>query len=413
MQVRLSTYLATTIGMFGITLGSYAIAAPPTISSMQQAAEYAAGTWEQTRGTTVQARRQGIQTATTSMGSSMTSIDIYGAPAFGVGTNAGDFWEFGASMSFEVGPGFRRTVAAYNLQSEAIASQAAADQWVYVAEAETLYAQYVSRAETVKSLETDIQALQSLIQGWQRSGASYVSSLDILDAQAELLLLQQQLSDAQLEVRSAQASLSAHLGSQVELEVGADALATSLSSDANPWKRLEGSDILFPELQALEAQAKLSEAEALRDRSRQYGLSIGAYTMWTGDKDSQIGPTVSLSIPIAPGAGDSVAIARAEAIALRTEASVRSQALQAWVQSESALYEQTLSSLQRLESEAIQQLQTRLQALESAFSQGHVPAQRVFYARRDLQEAQRQAIRLRAQLAISQSTAAGVLALME
>lgn len=410
---RLRILVSSLFGMLLVAWIPLASASPHELSSMDAASAYASEVWEQTHGRAYETRRDGVQRATTSMGSAMTSIDVYAAPAFGVREDAGDFYEFGATMSFAMGSGFRRAVAAYHLQADAVTSAAEAERWAFVSQAQALYADYQAHAGVVTTLQAERSELEALARTWGAATQEQVASLDVMDLEAELTLLSHALVEASLALRDAESSLQTHLGQAVTVGQDTQLLGASASASANPWAAVHSDDAELPELRALEARARQSEAEALRDRARQYGLSVGAYTMWTGQNDAQVGPIVALSIPIAPAAGDSVAIARAEAIAIRTERELRAQALTLWMQNEASLYDTLLDALQRMEAETLPQLEARLRAIEAAHTQGHLPAQRLLLARRDLLEAQRQAIRLRARLATSHANAAGIQALME
>lgn len=412
MQPTISrSILARTLGLLILSALPTSFAeAPQRIASMEEATAIAEETWTQNDGAFAETRRQGAARAATRTGSPLSSLDFETSPGFPIADDVGRSGEAYASLTFDVGAARRRATAAYRLQADAIASEDQAARWLYVSEAQALYAEFVALTQVTQSLEADLADLEALIARWRGPARDHVAALDVLDAEAERILLQQTLTESRLDTQSAEAAFVGHIGSSLVL--AAPATSGPISAH-NPWLALAAQDVDFAQLRAMEARAQLAEAEAKRDRARQYELSVGAWTTWADQRGESVGPYVALSIPISPTAGGEVAIAQAEAVAIRGEiASIRSS-LQAWAAAEAVVYDNTLRALTQVESTSIPQLQTRLDALAQAHTQGHIPAQRMLLARRDLLEAQRQATRLRARLAQSRATARGLLALVD
>lgn len=393
---------------------SSAVAGPPVISTVEEAGELANEVFERVEGAAMRARQQGTRDARAAARQPLRSWTIDAAPGIQLTDNAEIEHEFGTALWFDLGPRSRRARQAWDAAGDAIALRSDADRWIYVTEAERLFAQWWAKQAIADHLKEDLEIVVIEIDVWTQTLSRYFSALDLLDADAEATKISMEVTEALLEAQSAEAAFRAHIAVRVELVLVEESHESiDAAGQHNPWKPLLDDVARLPQLRSMEADAVAQEAHARASRARTTGLGVGASTRLTDGGNVLLSPTVSLEIPIARANAEDAAIARAEAIALRAEASWKATTLHVWLEGEAARHDALVRATQAIDGEAVDRLRTRLEQLQAALAAGHVDVRRVFWARRDLHEALHQALLLRAELAASEAAASGVKALIE
>lgn len=386
----------------------------PSIRSVHEAGAMAAEVFNRIEGTAYEARVEGARNARRAASRPLRALSLDAAPGFPLHDNADVEHEFEAQLRFELGPRARRARQAWTAQGSAFVQQADAARWLYVTEAERLYAQWWAKEAIANHLAEDLEEVRTEVDRWTRDLAAYFSTLDLLDADAETMTLSMEAANAALEANAAAAAFHAHIGVPVALALGEEpALSIERAGAENPWTPLQAHVQALPQLAALEAEANAHEQRARALQSRDFELGVGARARLDPDANTLLSPVVSLVIPLARATGDEAAVARAESVALQAEARRRAKTLLAWLEGEATQHDALVRALAAIDDDAVQRLSHRVDQLALALAAGHVDLRRVFLARRDLHEALHQALLLRAELAASEAAAAGVHALIE
>lgn len=386
----------------------------PVLRSVHDAGDLAAAVFDRIDGAAYEARFEGARNARRAASRPLRALTIDAAPGFPLNDNADIEHEIEAQLRFELGPRARRARQAWDAQGEAFVKQADAARWLYVTEAERLYAQWWAKQAIADHLAEDLEEVRTEVERWKRDLARFFSTLDLLDADAETMTLSMEAATAALEANAAAAAFHAHIGVPVSLALGEEPeLSIERAGAENPWSPLQAHLQALPELAALEAEARAQSQRARSLQSRNLELGVGARARLDQDANTLLSPIVSLGIPLARTTGDEAAVARAESVALEAEARRRAKTLLAWLEGEATQHDALVRALDAIDNDAVERLTYRVDQLQQALAQGHVDLRRVFLARRDLHEALHQAMLLRAELAASEAAAAGVHALIE
>lgn len=413
-SLRFIPYL---LAIFLGCLPLFAHAQPPfQVQSVEEAGALAHRVYEDVQGNAWRARHQGTLDARKAARRPLEALELDAAPGLQLTDNAELEHEFEANLLFNLGPGARRARQSWLAAGDALLQQRDAERWLYVTEAERLFAQWWAQQSIAEHLKEDLQEVRAELDHWRQDLREYLSELDRMDADAEAIRLAMELHASILQAQAAEVAFREHIGAEVTLRLAPtedDDLSWGQRPAHNPWEALLQLVDHLPQLRALEAQAQAAEAQSKVHGSRDIELGVGARARVTDNEEWLLSPRFNLRIPLAATGREEAAISRAEASAFRAEAQWKARALRAWLQGEAERHTALIQATEALDHHAIQQLKQRVDALQRALRAGHVDLLRVFWARRDLHEAIHQAILLNAELDASTAAASGIRTLME
>lgn len=413
MRTRILIFTFVAVSLISLWTAPSARAATK-VATVEQAGRLAGDVYDRLEAPVFSARQRGIENARRAARAPMQRLSIDAAPGLKLTQDAELEHEFESVLWFELGARAKRARRAWTHTGTALAEQSNADRWIFVTEAERKFADWWAKQAIADHLEEDLNAVRTRVQSWRETLAPWLTELDILDLDAETARLSAEVAEALLEAQHAESEFRAHITINVEmlLEEEPDDILEQAGTH-NPWLALLPYADDFPEVRALQAQAKAHETRARSHRSRSLELGVGARARITPHRNVLLSPIMSLDIPLAQNNAQDAAIDHAESVALQAQAQWKADMLRAWLQGEADRHATLVRALQLLTHSAIEQLTTRVDRLTQAFEAGHVDVRRVFWALRDLHEAKHKALLLRADLAASEAAAAGVYMLLE
>lgn len=401
--------LAALLHTLGATAHASQTHAPPTVQSVEDAGILAHEIFDRLNDPILHAQTRGVQNARRAARTPVQRLSINAAPGIRLTDNAELEHELDSTLWFELGPRTQRAQRAWEQADSALQHQNHADRWLFVTEAERRFAQWWAKQAIASHLQEDLLNVQNQIERWRQQLKPWLTELDLLDLDAETARLSAEVAEALLDAQHAESAFREHMTIEVRMILQEEPDASlQRAGQHNPWLPLLSTAHNLPEVRALHAQAATHHARSQTHKRQNLELGIGARARFTPRHNVLLNPLISLEIPLAPSNPEEAAIESAEAVALQAKAQWKAQTLRAWLQSEADHHNTLVQALALLNQDAIGQLQIRVDRLTQAFEAQHVDVRRVFWALRDLHEVEHKALLLQAELAASETAAAGL-----
>ncbi|MED5373344.1 MAG: TolC family protein [Myxococcota bacterium] len=286
----------------------------------------------------------------------------------------------------------------------AIAQDAQAARWAWVAQAEQAYGAWWLEASLLGHLrELIAEGSAQLDRLEQAAQAGLVSPATLDDMRAALATRKTELAQVERAELAARGTLRTYFP-DAELDLSLGSLP-----EANPWPALQPQIPDFPQLRQHQAAASQARAQAhLAQSQRLPTLSVGP--MRAGDTSFLY---AELSLPLDSGAGSERAAAMGVAQAEERRSDWTRTQLEAELALEAERYAALLSQRARFEGEVLTPLRARQARLEAGLEAGLVPLERALRGRQDWHEAEHAWLALQAELQSSALSATTFALLLE